>query len=40
MGETLLTEEKIQEIVNWLREDYDAICRACEENKLPKPPRW
>jgi hypothetical protein len=42
MGDPIiqLDDEKIQEIVGWLRENYAEIQLACEERDLPKPPNW
>ncbi|HEV2756185.1 MAG TPA: hypothetical protein VG318_10485 [Actinomycetota bacterium] len=45
MGDPVLelddeTAQRVQEIVGWLRDNYEGISRACEANNLPKPPRW
>ena len=43
MAENLIedvVEPQLQEIVTWLRENYEGIARACEAQGLPKPPPW
>ncbi len=42
MGDPILQldEAKIEEIVTWLRDNYEGIRQACEDKNLPKPPRW
>ncbi len=35
-----LDDDKIQEIVSWLRDNYAEIQQACEDRELPKPPNW
>ena len=42
MGDPIinLDDRKIDEIVSWLKENYEDIRQACEDRGLPKPPRW
>lgn len=36
----VLDPPTVQEVISWLRENYEDISTACEEKGLPKPPRW